>query len=299
MNHHLTVLLTEAVDALNIQTDGTYIDVTLGAGGHSEEILKRLTSRHRFIGIDADSTAIEAFTQAGLPKTKASVELVCRNFKAINDVVTEKNCTNVRGILADLGWRMEQFSGSGKGFSFQIDEPLYMTYGDPSQYPFTAVDIVNDWAEEDIANVIYAYGEERQSRKIAKAIVEARQTKPIEKSMELADIIVSVVRKDRKSRIHPATKTFQALRIAVNDEFDVLDEFISSAFDLLVDKGRLIIISFHSLEDRVVKHRFRSLADGGHGVLITKKPIVAGPAELAENPRARSAKMRIIEKCIT
>ena len=211
--------------------------------------------------------------------------------------MTEKHTlTNIRGILADLGWRMEQFAEGGKGFSFQINEPLYMTYGDPSTYPFTAFDVVNDWKEEDIANVIYAYGEERQARKIAKAIVITREESPITSSGQLAEIISKTIKKNPKIRIHPATKTFQALRIVVNDELDVVERFIDEAFSLLVPQGRLAIITFHSLEDRVVKHRFRSLKNEGQAVLVTKKPITASAEELRNNPRARSAKLRIIEK---
>lgn len=287
---------TEAVAALNIQGDGTYIDATLGAGGHSREIVTKLGKQNTFLGIDADQTALDVFTKAGLPKSSANIILDCQNFKNLRQIVDAHELKDIRGILADLGWRMEQFAQGGRGFSFQKEEPLHMTYGDPKDYPFTAVDIVNDWEEEDIANVIYAYGEERASRKIAKAIVAARAESRIETSTQLANIVESVVRRDRKSRIHPATKTFQGLRIAVNDEFDVLEQFITTAFDLLEPNGRLVIITFHSLEDRIVKHRFRSLTDDGEATLLTKKPMVAGDAELAENPRARSAKMRIIEK---
>jgi len=191
---------------------------------------------------------------------------------------------------------MEQFAQGGKGFSFQVSEPLYMTYGNPADYAFTAHDVVNDWKEEDRANVIYAYGEERQARKIAKAIVEARAEATIVSSGQLAEIITKVIKKNPRVRIHPATKTFQALRIVVNDELDVVETFIAEAFSLLEPQGRLAIITFHSLEDRVVKHRFRSLRDNGQGLLVTKKPVIASVDELTNNPRARSAKLRIIEK---
>lgn len=296
MNLHHTVLRTEAVGALNIKGQGTYIDATLGSGGHSAEIISHLGRSNTFLGLDADQTAIDAFIKKGIPKPEATIVLECANFKDIATVVKKHELTNVLGILADLGWRMEQFAHGGKGFSFQVNEPLYMTYGNPSDYAFTAHDVVNDWKEEDIANVIYAYGEERQSRKIAKAIVEARAKTPIISSGQLAEIISQVIRKNPRVRIHPATKTFQALRIVVNDELGVVETFIDEAFSLLESQGRLAIITFHSLEDRVVKHRFRSLKNDGQALLVTKKPITASAVELKDNPRARSAKLRILEK---
>lgn len=296
MNLHHTVLRTEAVGALNIKGQGAYIDATLGSGGHSSEIISKLGSSNCFLGLDADQTALDAFIKKGVPKSEAQIYLECANFKDIRAVVEKHELNNIQGILADLGWRMEQFAEGGKGFSFQVSEPLHMTYGHPSDYPFTAHDVVNDWKEEDIANVIYAYGEERQSRKIAKAIVEARVEAPIVSSGQLAEIIAKAIKKNPKVRIHPATKTFQALRIVVNDELDVVETFIDEAFSLLKPQGRLAIITFHSLEDRVVKHRFRSLKDDGQALLVNKKPITASTEELADNPRARSAKLRIIEK---
>ncbi len=296
MNLHHTVLRTEAVGALNIQRSGTYIDATVGSGGHSAEIISQLGSDNSFLGIDADQTALDTFLKKGVPKSEAHIYLECANFKDVATVVTKHKLKNIQGILADLGWRMEQFAEGGKGFSFQVNEPLYMTYGNPSDYAFTAHDVVNDWKEEDIANVIYAYGEERQSRKIAKAIVEAREEAPIVSSGQLAEVISRVIKKNPRVRIHPATKTFQALRIVVNDELEVVEKFIDAAFSILEPQGRLAVITFHSLEDRVVKHRFRSLKDDGQAVLVTKKPVTASAEELQDNPRARSAKLRIVEK---
>jgi 16S rRNA (cytosine1402-N4)-methyltransferase len=206
----------------------------------------------------------------------------------------------VDAILADLGWRTDQFTDGGKGFSFNAEEPLLMTYGDPDKYIFTAHDIVNSWEEENIADVLYGYAEERHSRRIAKAIVEARNKSEIKTANQLAKIINDAVPGFYKSgRIHPATKTFQALRIAVNDEFGTLEKFISSALDSLTEDGVLAIISFHSLEDRIIKLRFREAVKTGNYILVNKKPVSASREELLQNPRARSAKLRVIKKLIT
>ena len=292
---HITVLLEEAVEALALTKTATVVDATLGAGGHARRILAELGSKGTFIGFDADSTALAALRD--LQKSKSTVHLVHSNFANIHSELLKLNIENVDAILADLGWRTDQFTDGGKGFSFSSDDSLLMTYGDPSEYMFTASDIVNGWNEEDMANVFYGYGEERYSRQIAKAIVEYQKKKKIVTAAELAEIIfTSVPVSYRHGRIHPATKSFQGLRIAVNDEFKVLETFIASAWQALAPNGRLAIISFHSLEDRIVKHTFRNYVQTKSGVLITKRPIVAGSDELTKNPRARSAKLRIIEK---
>lgn len=295
---HKTVLLEEAVAALNIRPGFAYIDATLGAGGHTTAIiqaLNALNAQNTFLGLDADGTALTAF-QARLPATTATVVLVESNFLKLTDVITTHEITKVGGILADLGWRMEQFQGGGKGFSFMVDEPLLMTYGNPDEYAVTAADIINEWDEADIANVLYGYGEERASRRLASAIVTARSHGAITTSGQLAAIIEQAYPKRGWQRIHPATKTFQALRIAVNDELSVLEVFLKDAFAALTPTGRLAIITFHSLEDRIVKHTFRTFTEENRGTLITKKPITATPEALQANPRARSAKLRIIEK---
>lgn len=292
---HITVLQKEAVDALNLKPEATVVDATLGAGGHARLILSHLSAVGTFIGFDADSTAIAALED--LHQADATVHLVHSNFAQIQTELAKLHIESVDAILADLGWRTDQFTDGGKGFSFTSDDSLYMTYGDPSQYAFVAADIVNGWKEEDIANVLYGYGEERYSRQIAKAIVEYRKKKKITTAAELAEIIFTAVPVSyRHGRIHPATKSFQGLRIAVNDEFKVLEDFIAAAWQSLAPGGRLAIISFHSLEDRIVKHTFRTYAQTNAGVLITKRPLVASREELTLNPRARSAKLRIIEK---
>ncbi len=292
---HISVLPQEAVDALALKKDATVVDATLGAGGHARLILSELGPKGTYIGFDADSTAIESLQD--LKKAKATVHLVHSNFVHIQTELEKLHIESVDAILADLGWRTDQFTDGGKGFSFTSDDSLFMTYGDPSQYSFTAGDIVNGWNADDIANVLFGYGEERYSRQIAKAIVEYRKKNTIKTAAELAEIIfTSVPVSYRHGRIHPATKSFQGLRIAVNDEFKVLEDFLASAWQCLAPNGRLAIISFHSLEDRIVKHTFRNFAQAQSGVLITKRPIVASSEELKANPRSRSAKLRIIQK---
>ncbi len=296
---HITVLQQEAVSMLNLSKDSVVVDCTLGSGGHAMEILKHLGKKGVYIGIDVDKTAIAANKDLA-EQTSAKVILVENNFRKIREVLEKLGITSVDAILADLGWRMEQFEGEAgepRGFSFRKEEPLSMTYGASGNYAFTAYEIVNDWREEDIANVIFAYGEERFSRRIARKIVEMREESPICTSLELAEIVEQAVpRVYAKKRIHPATKTFQALRIAVNDEFDALHELLADGFESLTPQGRMAIISFHSLEDRIVKETFRSLTRDQKGVLVHKKPQVASSEELLANPRARSAKLRTIEK---
>lgn len=293
---HITVLLKEGVDALALKSDSVVLDATHGAGGHGKSICEILGPSGVYIGIDADQTALD---QSPLQNHKGgpSIHLVQNNFAQIEEVVRSLHISQVDGILADLGWRTDQFTDGGKGFSFSADEPLTMTYGDPKAYTFTAHDIVNEWDEENIADIIYGYGEERQSRKIARAIVAARAVSPIKTARELAQVIESVMPPFyKRAKINPATKTFQALRIAVNDELGVLESFISQASTLLAPQGRLAIISFHSLEDRIVKLRFKDLVATGEFSLVVKKPITPSDEELLANPRARSAKLRILEK---
>lgn len=291
---HKTVLLHEAVDSLQLTSKDTVFDATFGSGGHAAEILKKLGKRGTYIGVDVDQTA---FDNTRLERTEAEVHLVNDNFKNITHILSSLHISSVDSILADLGWRMEQFSESNKGFSFNGEEPLHMTLGAPEDYLFTAADIVNEWEESSIADVIYGYGEERASRRIAKAIVEARKITPFTTTKQLTDCIVSALPKSaRYKKIHPATKTYQGLRIAVNDELGILESFLKDAFMALKPGGRLSIISFHSLEDRIVKHYFRELVEGDMGTLLTKKPVAPSDEELAANPRARSAKLRTIIK---
>lgn len=290
---HITVLKDEAVEGLRLHPSDTVVDTTFGGGGHARAILKKLDETGTYIGIDADKTAFEDQT---FSEARATIHLVNDNFNHIADIVRSLHLKKVDAVLADLGWRMDQFSDGGKGFSFKDDEPLAMTYGDPSLYEFTAQTIVNEWEEESIADIIYGYGDERFSRKIAHAIVTARKIAPIISTSQLVACIEAGVPKRHYHKVHPATKTFQALRIAVNDELGVLETLLKDSFELLADGGRLAIITFHSLEDRVVKQTFRAWSDAGIATLSTKKPIIASEGELKENPRARSAKLRIITK---
>lgn len=292
---HITVLQQEAVAALNVKPDSVVVDATLGAGGHAQLILNQLSNQGSYVGIDVDATAIKALAD-NLTGT-ATIHLVHSNFAKISKVLDELGMASVDAILADLGWRTEQFTDGQRGFSFTDESPLLMTYGKPEDYSFVASDIVNGWDEEDIANVLYGYGEERYSRRIAKAIVATRLIRPIDTAKTLAEVIASAVPASyRHGRINPATKSFQALRIAVNDEFAVLESFLEQSWQLLNHGGRLAVITFHSLEDRIVKLSFRSFTHDHTGVLVTKKPITPSHEERVKNPRSRSAKLRIIQK---
>jgi 16S rRNA (cytosine1402-N4)-methyltransferase len=296
---HITVFKQEAVTMLSLKHDSVVVDCTLGSGGHAREILNILTEKGTYIGIDVDQAAIDANNDLK-DGAKARVIFVHGNFREIGKHLEANGIEKVDAILADLGWRIEQFEateGEPRGFSFKKEEPLLMTFGNPKKYAFTAYDIVNDWEEEDIANVIYAYGEERASRRVANRIVEARKLAPIETSLQLAQIVEAALPKVYGGRrINPATKTFQALRIAVNDEFDALRDLLTDGFDHLEKGGRMAIITFHSLEDRIVKETFRAYTRDQKGVLVHKKPIGPTDEALLENPRARSAKLRTIEK---
>ncbi len=295
MESHITVLLKETVEALRILPDHTVVDATLGSGGHSREILTRLDTRGHYIGIDADPRAIE-HAQEVLTGT-CTMHFSQGNFRAIDSILNTQGIHSVNGIIADLGWRMEQFSGNGKGFSFQIDEPLLMTFGDPSDYVFTAHDIVNEWDGEHIESILTGYGEEKFARRIVSGILKAREAGPLRTTSELVKVIQdSVPSFYRYGKLNPATRTFQALRIAVNDELGALEEFVEKSIQLLVPGGRLAIISFHSLEDRIVKHAFLAKKEEGIGTPTTKKALTPHDDEVKKNPRSRSAKLRVFEK---
>ena len=293
MQHrHKTVLPIAAIDALALSPDSSVVDATLGSGGHTQAILDRLGPRGRLFSLDIDPDAIE-IAKKTLPETPL-LTLRVGDFRHLEEYVAANEAD---AVLADLGWRSEQFAASGRGFSFQVDEPLCMTFGDPAQYPFTATDIVNDWSTESLINILKGYGEERYAKRIVRAIDEARAVSPITTTVQLANIVTKAVPAYvRHGRIHPATKTFQALRITVNDELGALEDFLRAAWKVLKNNGRLAIITFHSLEDRLVKHHFRSLADAGVAKLPHKKPIIAEETERNTNPRSRSAKLRTIIK---
>jgi 16S rRNA (cytosine1402-N4)-methyltransferase len=291
---HIPVLLEETVSVLGLKEDSVVFDCTLGAGGHGAKILEILGANGAYVGIDADPTALASVKLNG----KARIHLINDNFANVVDIAHGLKLKPT-AILADLGWRSEQFEAGDRGFSFQKDEPLLMTFGDPSTHVFTAHDVVNDWKEESLSDIIYGYGEERFARRIAKAIVRAREEAPIETSKQLADIVSRAYPAvARRGRIHPATKTFQAIRITVNDEIGTLKKLLDDGFELLENGGRIAIISFHSLEDRIVKRFFDEKTRNQLALKLIKKPIVAGDTEREENPRSRSAKLRVIEKTI-
>lgn len=293
---HEPVLLHETIQGLDPQPGEVFIDGTLGRGGHSTEAARRAPGIF-IIGIDRDDDAIRE-SAARLDSVGADYRLFRGNFAQMEKFLNEAGKSEAQKVLLDLGISSPQLDVSGRGFSFTRDEPLMMTMEkEPSESTFTARDIVNGWAEEDMANVIYAYGEERYARRIARAIASARATKPIETSAELAEIIArSVPAMYRKGRIHPATRTFQALRIAVNDELGSLKEGLRAALRVLSPRGRVAVISFHSLEDRIVKMAMKEWASRGEGETLTKKPIVPSDDEMSRNPRSRSAKLRIFIK---
>lgn len=292
---HRTVLLHEAIESLSIEKTDTVVDATLGAGGHSQEILKRLSKRGTLIGFDADKEAIDR-SQSVLALYEATIYFVNANFRYMRTELDRLSVGRVNKILFDLGWSGYQLS-AGRGFSFLTDEPLSMAYD--TDQSLSAHTIVNEWGEESIADILFGWGEERYSRRIAHAIVEHREKSPITTASQLAEIVKMALPVPlRYKRTHPATKTFQALRIAVNDELGALEEGLRSAWQLLEKDGRIAVITFHSLEDRIVKHRFMDWEQSGNGKRITKKPITASDAELSVNPRARSAKLRVIQKTI-
>jgi len=299
---HQPVLLHEIVEMLLPalkRTSPIFLDCTLGGGGHSRAIAESLSGKLTIIGLDQDPQSIERNRNQVIQAEK--VILQKKNFRNLTSVLEKQGMENVDAILFDLGMSSDQLEKSGRGFSFSIDEPLLMTMGDPKEYLFTARDIVNTWEESVLADIIFGYGEERFARRIARKIIQYREKKKIETSSELAEIVVQaypfIARRNRKTS--PATKTFQALRIAVNDELNSLKEGLASGFKNLAPGGRMAVISFHSLEDRIVKNFYKDKGQNVGAVIITKKPVTASEIEIAENPRARSAKLRVIEKSKT
>ncbi|MDP3965647.1 MAG: 16S rRNA (cytosine(1402)-N(4))-methyltransferase RsmH [bacterium] len=294
---HVPVLLHEAIENLCIQSGDTVVDATLGGAGHARAIAQKLGVKGILIGFDLDGSAIERTKKALEKFTKPAIHLVNANFRNLSSELAKLNIKQIDKALFDLGWSGYQLEAR-RGFSFLKDEPLLMTYsGSATESTLTAATIVNEWAEESIADVIFGWGEERYSRRIAKRIVEARTKAPIRTSLQLAEIIRGAVPPAyRHGRIHPATRTFQALRIAVNDELGALKEGLMGAWANLAQGGRIAVITFHSIEDREVKQLFLAWEKNGDGKRITRSPIRSGREELSENPRSRSAKLRVIEK---
>jgi len=294
---HKPVLLQETIDGLDIKEGDTVVDGTLGAGGHSKVISQKLGKKGILIGIDQDSTALDR-ARENLKDCKTKTFFIQENFRNLSTVLADLKIERVNKILLDIGFSSIQVDDSGRGLSFQKDEPLLMTLiADPKESDLTAEEIVNTWDEENIADVLYGFGGERFSRRIAHGIVEARGEGRIKTTAQLVEIILrSVPAIYKKGRIHPATRTFQALRIAVNDELGALKEGLTDGLEALAPNGRLAVITFHSLEDRIAKRFFKEKEKEGTLTILTKKPIAPSREETIKNPRARSAKLRIIQK---
>lgn len=305
---HISVLLQECLDGLNIRPDGIYIDGTLGGAGHSSQIAKRLTTG-RLIGIDRDPVALKVAGER-LSVYSDRVTLVHSNFCRMAEVVKELGLPGVDGILLDLGVSSPQLDEVSRGFSYMADAPLDMRMN--GKDALTAREVVNTWPQEELRRILWNYGEERYAPQIASAICRRREVSPIETTLELVDVIRSAMPASAlREKQHPAKRTFQAIRIAVNDELGSVEKAMEAAIPLLNPGGRLAVITFHSLEDRIVK---LSMAEAAKGCicppqfpvcvcgkkpivkLISRKPIVASPEELEANPRSRSAKLRVCEK---
>ncbi len=294
---HVPVLLHESIEGLAIKKNGVYVDCTTNRGGHSYEIAKIVGKGGTLICIDLDQEALkEAKAKLGELKVKPKVHFIHSNFRHLKTILAELKITHVDGVLADLGLSSQELDDSGRGFSFQKDEPLQMTFdAHPDDEMTTAYDIVNYWSESTIADILYAFADEMYRGRIAHAIIEARKEKPIATTHQLVAIIGNAVPgMYRHRKIHFATKTFQALRMAVNDELGSIRELIESLPEILLLHGRACIITFHSTEDRIVKQALR--AQGETLKPINKKAIVPTDAEVESNPRARSAQLRIVEK---
>jgi 16S rRNA (cytosine1402-N4)-methyltransferase len=303
---HIPVLLDQCIEGLNINPDGIYIDCTAGGGGHSSAIAARLSEKGRLYSLDRDPDAVKAASArlAEFPNAR----VIHRNYSELDAVLAELEIEAVDGILMDLGVSSYQLDEESRGFSYHADAPLDMRM---SQTGMSAADIVNMFSEQELAKIIFEYGEEKFSRKIAANIVKAREIAPIETTLQLADLIRESVPQKARREKNPCKKTFQAIRIAVNGEFDHLSEGLNKAFAALKPGGRLAVITFHSLEDRIVKQRFAGWCKGcicppdfpqcvcgrkPQGILVNRKPLEADSKELENNNRSRSAKLRVIER---
>lgn len=306
--NHISVLLNECLEGLNIKENGIYVDGTLGGAGHSSEILKRLSNEGRLIGIDQDTDALKAAKER--LKNYSNVTFVHSNFSSIENVLNNLNIDGVDGILMDLGVSSYQLDEGERGFSYMKDAPLDMRMNRDND--FSAYNVINEYSEEDLYRIIRDYGEEKFARRIASFIVENRQEKNIETTLELVEIIKSAIpAKARREGPHPAKRTFQAIRIEVNSELSILNKTIEDGVGKLNKGGRMAIITFHSLEDRIVKNKFRDLAvscrcpkefpvcvcgEKAKVKVISRKAIEPTKEEVEINPRSRSAKLRVIEK---
>ena len=287
---HQPVLLKETIKALDIQKNDCVFDGTIGLGGHSKEILLKLGAKGRIVGTELSKEILER-CQDKLGDNRLT--FINGNFVDIDKILRNLNINKINKVFLDLGLNTSVIKDSKKGFTFNGDESLIMTFGEKGDYPFTAEDIVNTWEEESLIDILKGYGEERWARRIVKKIIEVREVEKITTTKKLVDIIEDAVPLQYKfKRIHPATKTFQALRITVNNELEVLKEFLKKIETLMEDGGVVAIISFHSLEDRIVKRAFKDWKDRELGEILTKRPITATDSEIADNPKSRSAKLR-------
>jgi 16S rRNA (cytosine1402-N4)-methyltransferase len=290
---HKSVLLNETIDSLDIKPGDTIVDCTLNGGGHTIEMIKRYGDKVSFIGLDADQSAIDRARKA--IGERDNFHAVCTNFRHLDKALSELGILEVDGFMFDLGFSSNQLE-SGRGFTFQKDEPLQMTFA-IGEGGISAEEIVNTWGADSLETIIQSYGEESFAGRIAKAIALRREEARIETTFQLVDVIRSAVPAwYRNRKINPATKTFQALRIAVNDEMQALTEGLNKAWASLKSGGRISVISFHSIEDRIVKHWMKDKGRSVEGKQITKKPIVPTRDEILDNPRSRSSKLRVIEK---
>lgn len=294
---HIPVLLQESLNGLAIRKGGIYVDCTTNRGGHSIEIAKQVGKKGVLICIDLDQEALnEAKKQLAKLKDSPTIHFVHSNFRHLSSILKELKIDKVDGVLADLGISSQELDDAKRGFTFRYDEPLLMTFDSkPGKDTLTASDIVNSWSEESLADIFYGFADERYARRIARAIVKYRVGKEITTTFQLLDIISSSVPALYKNKkTHFATKTFQALRMATNDELGSIKDLINSLPDVLQQEGRASIITFHSTEDRIVKQELRARKD----LLtpVTKKPIIPTKEEIQNNPRSRSAQLRIIEK---
>ena len=308
MDKHISVLLNESIEGLNIKKDGIYVDATLGRAGHSSHILSHLSEKGKLYCFDKDNDAME-FSRERLSAISPQFELIHADFKNIKEELVKRGVSSVDGILFDLGVSSPQLDNGERGFSYNYDARLDMRMNKEDK--LDAYTIVNTYSEADLRKLIFTYGEERYASSIARNIVESRKTKKIETTFELVEIIKKSVPTKYLKETHPAKRTFQALRIEVNDELNGLKEALDKALTLLNPKGRIVVITFHSLEDRIVKEKFKEVSEAKHWnrympvtssdddikfTIINKKPILPSEDELSTNRRSHSAKLRIIEK---
>jgi 16S rRNA (cytosine1402-N4)-methyltransferase len=291
---HIPVMYREVVELLNIAPGATIVDCTLGLGGHSKMILEKLGSDGKLIGVDRDNRSL-AVAKENLSEYEGQYELVHDDFRHIDQVLSKLNINQVDGILMDLGISSFQLNDPQRGFSFKNDGPLDMRM-DQESY-ISAYDLINSLSENEISSILKNFGEERYHHRIARYLVEQRSKTPFQTTQELSEAIVrSIPGHSRHQKIHPATRAFQAFRIAVNRELEALEITLDKSVDCLRSGGRICVIAFHSLEDRIVKHKFRAFAKEGKVQLITKKPLYPTDEEVLENSRARSAKLRVAER---